>query len=90
MITAGRKPRRSWRKSEANQMAIEQREHYIPGPIAIKRLEAQLVSHGRIADEIVREVSELPDRTSPDYAPDMMLVNADELRAIVLAALNQS
>lgn len=43
--------------------------------------------HEKIADEIVREVAELPDRSSPDYAPDMMLVTANELRAIVLAAL---
>lgn len=44
----------------------------------------------KISDEIVREVAELPDRTSPDHAPDMMLVSAEELRAIVLAALKQS
>lgn len=35
------------------------------------------------ADMIVREVAELPDRTSPDDAPDMMLVKAEELRLIV-------
>ncbi len=40
-----------------------------------------------VAAKIVREVAELPDRTSPADAPDMMLVTADELRAIVLAAL---
>ncbi len=49
-----------------------------------------LTDADRIAAGIVREVAELPDRTSPEYAPDMMLVSADELRAIVLAALNQS
>lgn len=44
----------------------------------------------RIVANILREVAELPDRTSPENAPDMMLVSADELRAIVLAALKQS
>lgn len=44
----------------------------------------------KIAAKVVREVSELPDRTSPDFAPDMMLVSAAELRAIVLVALKQS
>jgi hypothetical protein len=37
--------------------------------------------------EIIREVSELPDRTSPDDQHDMMLVTADELHKIVSDAL---
>lgn len=37
----------------------------------------------RVMDDIVREVAELPDRTSPEDRPDMMLVTADELRAIL-------
>lgn len=68
-------------------MPIEHSEHYIPGPRTLERLEARRVAHKLIADEIVREVAELPDRTSPEDAPDMMLVSADELRAVVLAAL---
>lgn len=36
-----------------------------------------------IAEIVAREVAELPDRTSPDGAPDMMLVSHDELVAIV-------
>ena len=43
--------------------------------------------HERIAAIIVRDVAELPDRTSPDDRPDMMLVSDHELKAIVLAAL---
>lgn len=34
-------------------------------------------------DLIVRDVQELPDRTSPDDQPEMMLVTTDELRRIV-------
>lgn len=36
-----------------------------------------------IIDDIIRDVSELPDRTSPDNQPDMMLVSADELHTII-------
>lgn len=44
-------------------------------------------SGGRLdADWIVREVAELPDRNSPTDWPDAMLVTADELRSIILAA----
>ncbi|MFZ5699696.1 MAG: hypothetical protein ACOY9J_13475 [Pseudomonadota bacterium] len=41
----------------------------------------------RLADAIVREVAELPDRDSPADWPAAMLVTSDELRGIVLAAL---
>jgi hypothetical protein len=40
-----------------------------------------------IIDGVVRDVAELPDRTSPDNWPDAMLVTADELRSILLARL---
>lgn len=40
-----------------------------------------------IADRVVQEVAELPDRTSPEDWPEAMLVTADELRCIVAAAL---
>lgn len=39
-------------------------------------------------DRIVGAVAELPDRTSPDDWPDVMLVTADELRAIVSAEID--
>lgn len=32
---------------------------------------------------VIRDVAELPDRTSPDDAPDMMLVTAEELSMIL-------
>lgn len=35
------------------------------------------------ADLVVRAVAELPDRTSPEDQPEMMLVTPDELRAII-------
>jgi hypothetical protein len=34
-------------------------------------------------DSIVRDVSEIPDRNSPDDNPDMMLVTEKELRDII-------
>lgn len=37
----------------------------------------------RLAGKVIQEVSELPDRTSPEDQPEMMLVSADELRGIV-------
>lgn len=40
-----------------------------------------------LVENIVREVAELPDRTSPDDWPEAMLVTAAELSAIVAAAL---
>jgi hypothetical protein len=41
----------------------------------------------RLIDDVVREVSELPGRTSPEDAPDMMLVTAEELKTIMIANL---
>lgn len=41
----------------------------------------------RIATSICQSVVEIPDRTSPDDQPDMMLVTADELHTIVICAL---
>ena len=43
----------------------------------------------RIADRICLDVAELPDRTSPDDWPDAMLVESDELRAIVFMAIRE-
>jgi hypothetical protein len=37
-------------------------------------------------EKVVQAVAELPDRTSPDDWPDAMLVTADELRGLLLAA----
>lgn len=45
------------------------------------------VGRAALAEQIVREVAELPDRTSPDDWPEAMLVTGDELLAIVVAAL---
>lgn len=43
-----------------------------------------------IAALIVREVAELPDRTSPDDWPEAMIVTADELNEIVRAILESN
>lgn len=40
-----------------------------------------------LATAIIRDVAELPDRTSPEDQPEMMLVTAEELRAILEAHL---
>ena len=40
-----------------------------------------------VASQVCRAVAELPDRNSPDDWPDAMLVTHEELRAIVLEAL---
>lgn len=42
----------------------------------------------QIITGVLQDVAELPDRTSPDDAPDMMLVTAEELRAILEAHLS--
>lgn len=41
----------------------------------------------RIIERVTRDVAELPDRTSPEDAPLMMLVTGEELEAIIRAAL---
>ena len=43
----------------------------------------------RFLDDVIRDVSELPDRTSPARRPDLMVVTADELRAILIARFEQ-
>lgn len=40
-----------------------------------------------LADRICRDVADLPDRTSPDDQPEMMLVTGEELHGIVMNAL---
>jgi hypothetical protein len=42
-----------------------------------------------LIDQIICDVSELPDRNSPEDWPDAMLVTADELRIILERALEQ-
>ena len=42
-----------------------------------------------MADMIVRDVCELPDRTSPDDQPEMMLVTGEELHSIVVENLRR-
>lgn len=37
----------------------------------------------RLIDNVIRDVAELPDRTSPEDWPEAMLVTADELRMIL-------
>lgn len=44
----------------------------------------------KVAAQIVRGVAELPDRTSPEDSPMMMLVSEDELFDIAIAALREA
>jgi hypothetical protein len=43
-----------------------------------------------IAYRVSQRVAELPDRTSPDDRPNLMLVTADELQFIVTDEINES
>jgi hypothetical protein len=52
----------------------------------------------KFISDVIRDIAELPDKTSPEDQPEMMLVSTAELRAILinnfqrvgLAAANQS
>ena len=41
-----------------------------------------------IIDTVIRDVSELPSRTSPEDQPEMMLVSAEELSMILVELLS--
>lgn len=41
------------------------------------------MENSQLVDAIVRDVCELPDRSSPEDQPDMMLVSVDELTGIL-------
>ncbi len=57
--------------------------------VASRTTEGVLVADDLIG-EIIRDVAELGDRTSPDGQPDMMLVTAEELRGILSERLAAS
>lgn len=50
-------------------------------------LMANATTRERIVTRVMQDVAELPDRTSPDGCPDMMLVTEEELEEIIRAAL---
>ncbi len=57
----------------------------------LKRIESFRTENERlhgVPAAIAQAVAELPDRSSPGDAPDMMLVTADELASIVRAAID--
>lgn len=41
-------------------------------------------------NSVLSDVAELPDRTSPDDEPDMMLVTAEELKIILCTRLSEA
>ncbi|MBS7697833.1 MULTISPECIES: hypothetical protein [unclassified Chelatococcus] len=47
------------------------------------------VGDEKLADEVIREIAELSDRTSPDDDPEQMGVTAEELRPILLWAFTR-
>lgn len=47
------------------------------------------MTNQQIAEQVVRDVCELPDRTSPDDWPEAMLVTGEEPHLIVLRALGE-
>jgi hypothetical protein len=44
----------------------------------------------QFVNSVLNDVAELPDRTSPDDEPDMMLVTADELARIIRERLSEA
>jgi hypothetical protein len=66
---------------EIRDSRIERSENIWPAPPEMARAEA-------VADKVVQGVAELPDRTSPDYWPEAMLVTKGELRTIVMGAID--
>lgn len=52
--------------------------------MSIDQVEAE-----RIAAEVVRNVCELPDYTSPDDQPDLLQCTVDQLHLCVMRALGQ-
>ncbi|MFT8945972.1 MAG: hypothetical protein ABF876_05245 [Acetobacter aceti] len=56
----------------------------IPLSESSDRLDVKAIAH-----HIIRDVAELPGRTSPDDKPDLLLVTADELEGIICAAFDR-
>ncbi|XUM25092.1 hypothetical protein ACRAVF_34055 (plasmid) [Bradyrhizobium oligotrophicum S58] len=44
----------------------------------------------QFVSSVINDVAELPDRTSPDDEPDMMLVTAEELKTILCKRLSEA
>ena len=74
-------------KEEAHEFARNLRQERAANAVARHRT-TSLAAQDGLVERIVRDVAELPDRTSPEDWPDAMLVTADELAAIVAAALS--
>jgi hypothetical protein len=61
-----------------------------PGPFCSACWEA-LADHfsGAVVPDVLRAVAELPDRTSPDAQPGLLMVYENELEEILKAAFNE-
>lgn len=51
----------------------------------VQELQDAAASDADWINDVIRDVAELPDRTSPDDQPEMMMVTRDELREILEA-----
>jgi hypothetical protein len=51
--------------------------------LRVHGVQSATAQRGSLADLVIRDVQELPDRTSPDDWPEAMLVTAAELRDII-------
>lgn len=52
-----------------------------------REYERQAIARSELIERIIREVAELPDRTSPDDEPSLMTVRETELREILESEL---
>lgn len=52
--------------------------------------QGKVSEHDQFVNAVLRDVAELPDRTSPEDEPDMMLVTAEELKTILCTRLSEA
>lgn len=55
----------------------------------MQQVEMQREEAERIATNVVQRVCELPDYTSPDDQPDLLMCTVDQLHLCVMRALGQ-
>lgn len=83
-----RRLRRHGDKSTYHDAAAWLLEHDVtlaaPAPAGPPNGKPEPIRMEDFAAEVILRVSGLPDRTSPDDQPDMMLVTAEELEDIIL------
>lgn len=72
------------RQQEATEAMIRMRSLGLhPDPLGLGEGPATQRRRAKV-EEIIRDVCELPDRTSPDDQPDLLMLTVKELRIILL------